>query len=89
MGAKRAVLFKVISLKPDHVQYKPFDVLLEPKDDLYVELLVDQADLIDDRKKDMLVVSADGIAEVALQMLKSIEQADVEFTEFKRKLWTS
>jgi hypothetical protein len=71
------------------VQYKPFDVLLEPKDDLYVELLVDQADIIDDRKKDMLVVSADGIAEVALQMLKSIEQADVEFTEFKRKLWTS
>jgi len=82
---KQSLLFKVVSMKPDHVQFKPYDILLEPNGDLFVELFADE-DNISSQTGKTCIVSADGLAEFGLQMVKALDIADMEYQVWKRKV---
>jgi len=82
---KTSVLFKVVSMKPDHVQFKPYDVLLEPNENVLVELFVDEAN-VESQAGKTTIVTADGLAEFGLQMVKALDIADMEYQVWKRKV---
>lgn len=77
------IRLRLETLKPDPIQYKPYDVSYTPADDVLVEVNVDVDHVVEDRDGS-IVITPKGAANIAKQIAASIYGMHWEFEQWKQ-----
>ena len=85
--AKQIVRLALQSMEPDPTQYKTFDFTLAPvlADDLMVEFEIDDKNVIASGSTGRVILTADGLCDIADQMRKAIIEWHWSFDDHVKK----
>jgi len=86
MAKKKVVQLRMEMMKPDPVQYKPYDIMITSRagEEIVVQFEVTASEVL---KADQhgYTLTPDGLVEIADQMLKAIKLANINFKNWAVK----
>jgi hypothetical protein len=86
VAKKKIVQLRMEYLKPDPVQYKPYDIMITSRagEEVVVQFEVTASEVLKSDKHGM-VLTPEGLVEITTQLMKAIKLANIEFKNWAVK----